>query len=485
MAEKTNYKRYPGNNNGKHHSNENYEQKIPPHSIDSEIAVLGSMMLDRSAVSKVQEIITADSFYSEINKIIFETAVELNENGHTPDITTLSKELHKKDLLEFVGGTYYLTEINAKIPTAANAEYHAHIVQENYLKRELIKTAGTILMNAYDNSTDALEEIDKAESSIFAIAEKRVRKSYVDLNQLAHEALNKITEQKNRDMNTLTGVPSGYTDLDSKTGGFQNSDLIIIAGRPSMGKTALALSLARNAASVYKKKIALFSIEMSALQLVIRLISAEAKIDQQKIRTGDLNHEDMQKIIRTLGRLAKSHIIIDDSPMISVMELRAKCRRLKAEYGIEMVIIDYLQLMHPPKAESREREISIISRSLKQLAKELDIPVVALAQLNRSVESRSDKRPMLSDLRESGSIEQDADVVCFVNRPEQYGIMAYDDKSPTEGTAELIIGKQRNGPTGTARLAYIKDYARFENLELHYEEPPEYLDNPVEDEPGF
>ncbi|HYF02175.1 MAG TPA: replicative DNA helicase, partial [Patescibacteria group bacterium] len=263
---------------------------------------------------------------------------------------------------------------------------------------------------------------------------------------------------------------------DDMLGGFQKSDLIIIAARPSMGKTALALSITRNVALEYKIPVAFFSIEMASIQLVIRLLSAESRINAHDIRTGKLSGNSLPQIVQTIGRLAEAPIYIDDSPTLSIMEMRAKCRRLKSEHNIQLVVVDYLQLIHSPKAESREREISMISRSLKQIAKELDIAVIALAQLNRSVESRADKRPMLSDLRESGSIEQDADVVMFVNRPEYYGITTYDDGSPTQGTAELIIGKQRNGPVGDARVAYLKDFARFENLSFQYDEPPPYMD---------
>lgn len=473
------------NGNNKEFNINSLGGKLPPHSDEAEVAVLGSMMLDRSCISRVSEILTSDSFYKDKHKVIYEAALNIDNDGSTPDVGSLGQDLFDSGLLDKAGGALYLAEINTKVPTAANAEYYAHIVQEKYLKRLLIETAGGIIGRAFDDSTDALEEIDDAESKIFSIAEKRIRKSYTELSALAHDALQTISEQRSRDKNALSGVPSGYTDVDEKTGGFQNSDLIIIAGRPSMGKTALALSLSRNAAKEHNCPIAFFSIEMSAIQLVIRLISAEAKINQQKIRNGDLSQQDMKKIVYHLGRLAEAPIIIDDSPSLSVMDLRAKCRRLKAEHRIKMVVVDYLQLMHPPKAESREREISIISRSLKQIAKELNIPVLAMAQLNRSVESRTDKRPLLSDLRESGSIEQDADVVIFVNRPEQYGILTYDDKTSTENTAEIIIGKQRNGPTGIARLAYVKDYARFENLEFRYEDPPPAAPMDADDEPGF
>jgi replicative DNA helicase len=487
----SNNQRKNGNSSNRNRSKESDSQsvfnilgsKVPPHSIEAEMSVLGAMMLDDYAITKVSEIIKSESFYIEKHRIIYEAMMAIKIPNAGIDIITLGEKLRTMERLEFIGGTYYLIELMSTTPTAANIEYHAQIVQERYLKRLMIQTAGNIIYNCYEDSSDAFEEIDRAESEIFKIAEEKINKSYVPLNDLAHQAFEMIEQLKERDQPGLSGVPSGYTELDAKTGGFQKSDLIILAGRPSMGKTALALSIARNAAKEYKIPVAFFSIEMSAIQLVIRLISAEAKIDQQKIRTGRINNKDTQKIIKTLGRLSKAPMIIDDSPILSLMELRAKCRRMRVEYGIELVIVDYLQLMHPPKAESREREISILSRSLKQLAKELNIPIIALAQLNRSVESRTDKRPLLSDLRESGSIEQDADVVLFVNRPEQYGIMTYDDKSSTEGTAEIIVGKQRNGPTGIAKLAYVKDYARFENLA--YDIPPEIMERGEDNDPGF
>lgn len=446
--------------------------KIPPHSTDAEINILGAMLLEPQAISKVTEVLNEDGFYHEAHKIIFKNIIGLNERGITPDIITLTEELRGRSLLDSVGGIAYLTDINIKTPTAANVEQHVRIVQEKYLKRQLIRTTGEILAAAYDDSTDALEEIDHAEQSIFKISQQRLHKSYHSLNNLAHDAYDMINRLMESDKKGLTGVPTGYMKMDYLMGGFQNSDLIILAARPSMGKTALALSLARNIAVQYKLPVAFFSIEMAAIQLVIRLISSESHIDQQRIRTGRIDESEHHRIIKALGVLADAPLYIDDSPMLSIMELRAKCRRLKSERDIQVIFIDYLQLITSPKAESREREISIISSSLKQIAKELNVPIIALAQLNRSVEARNDKRPMLSDLRESGSIEQDADVVLFVNRPERYGQEFYDKEKtkPTAGTAEVIIGKQRNGPVGDIILAFQKNYARFENLAEGYDD---------------
>lgn len=454
---------------------------VPPNSLELEKAVLGAMMIDKTAISKVMELLDENSFYQISHQTIFNTIINLSNSGKTPDIITVTDELKTNEKLKEVGGISYLAEINQMVSTSALVEQHARIVQEKYIKRQLIETANKILYSALQDETDALDEVDQAERLIFEIAQKRLKKSYVQINKLLHEAYSILTKLASRDKSQLTGVPSGYTDLDHLLSGFQKSDLIIIAARPSMGKTALALSMARNAAVLHNIPVAFFSIEMSSLQLVNRLISGDAKVDQSKIRSGNINHNEHDAIINALNTLSHAPIYIDDSPMLSVLELRAKCRRLKSENNIQLIFVDYLQLLAAPKAESREREISLISASLKQIAKELDIPVVALAQLNRSVESRSDKRPMLSDLRESGSIEQDADVVMFVHRPEHYGQIHYDDanKTPTANTAEIIVGKQRNGPVDTIRLYFHKSFARFENLTTgtQYSDPPNIIND--------
>jgi replicative DNA helicase len=449
--------------------------RVPPHSEDAEIAVLGAMMLDKIAATKAIEILEPDSFYYDYHKEIFSTMVDMSEKGIPIDIVSISEELIKRKKLEFVKGTFYLTEINKRTPTAANVEFYARLVQEKFLKRQLIHTASKIVERSFDDSTDALKEIDEAEADIYKIAEKRFSSSFSRISELSHETMDIIQKLAERDKTGITGVPSGYTDLDKFTGGFQNSDLIIIAARPSMGKTAFALSIARNVAVEYNLPVAFFSIEMADTQLVIRLFSAESHVSAQKIRTGFVSEAELGKIASRIDKLDKSPLFIDDSPALSISEFRAKCRRLKKEHDLKLVVIDYLQLINPPKAESREREISMISSALKQIAKELNIPVIALAQLNRSVENRPDKKPLLSDLRESGSIEQDADVVLFIHRAEYYGIKTYpDNQQPTENTAEIIIGKQRNGPTSTVRLVYQKEYARFENgdfTQLH--QPPD------------
>lgn len=464
--------------------------KIPPHNIEAEISVLGAMMLSKEGISKIVGIISEESFYLETHKIIFRSMIAMDEASKNVDILTLADYLRSTDNLSVVGGAEYLAFLNNSTPTAANIEQYSLIVQEKFLKRSLITIAGEVLNNAYDETKDAIEEIDKAEQEIFHLAEKRFIKGYKNMKSLVMSTFTQIEELSSRDKSKLSGVPTGITKLDNMLGGFQKSDLVIIAARPSMGKTALAMTFARNAAMQFNKPVAVFSIEMASNQLVTRLLSAEAKINQQKLRTGHINNQEMKNLIKACGSLQEAPLFIDDTSMLSILEFRAKCRRLKTEHKIEMVIVDYLQLMHAPKSDNREREIAIISSTLKQVAKELEIPVIALAQLNRSVDGRTDKRPMLSDLRESGSIEQDADVVMFVNRPEVYGQKFWDKENtmPTENTAEIIIGKQRNGPIGDVKVTFLKDFARFEN-HIDSGEMPENLSRNLDayskDEPAF
>ncbi len=443
--------------------------RVPPYSADAEMAVLGSMLLDNSAITKTLEVLSKESFYIERNKIIFETIVSMFEKGIQVDILTLTEELKRRDKLEFVGGAEYLADLISIVPTAENVEHYCKIVQERFFKRELLFAAGKILIDCFDENVDALEEIDIAERLVFQVAEKRFARNFLPISRLVNEAVETISKFVESGTRGLTGVPSGFIDLDRYLGGFQKSDLIIIAARPSVGKTAFALSIARNVAVEYNIPVAFFSLEMSAQQLTLRLISSHTGFNSHKIRTGNINREDLKSIVSRVDKLFKAPIFIDDTPNINLLELRAKARRLKTEHKVGLIFVDYLQLIDPPKAESREREISIISRTLKQIAKELDLPIVALSQLNRVVETRKDKRPQLSDLRESGSIEQDADVVLFIYRPEIYDIKVWPDtKEPTEGTAEIIIGKQRNGPTGSFKVVYLKDTLRFDNAEMRY-----------------
>jgi len=384
------------------------------------------------------------------------------------DVITLTEELSRRKQLEEIGGSYYLTELAESVPSAANVEHHARIVLEKALLRKLINVATNIITDSYSSQDNVFDIIDRAEQAIFSLAERRLRKGFQEIDPILHETFEEIERLHNR-KGGVTGVPSGFQKLDEMTAGFHRSDFIIIAGRPSMGKTAFALSIARNAAVEHKIPVGIFSLEMASYQLAMRLLCAEARVNSHLLRTGRLPMSEWPKLSLAVGKLAASPIYIDDTPNLGILELRAKARRLKAEKDIGLLIIDYLQLIQGPSSvENRQQEISAISRSLKALAKELNIPVIALSQLSRAVEARGgDKRPMLSDLRESGAIEQDADLVIFIYRPEVYQQLYDEEGNSLEGIAEIIIGKQRNGPTGTVRLAFIDDYAKFENLAMY------------------
>lgn len=437
--------------------------RIPPHSTEAEMAVLGAMVLDKDAVAKVIEILDVECFYHEQHSLMYKSMLDMFERAVTIDIITLSNELIRNGVLDRAGGMRALTELSLKTVSAANVEHHARIVLERFLKRKLISVASEIISDCFDDTTDALDEVDKAEQRIFDVAERRTRRSYTNMHKLTKEAIEKILTMADGSGDGITGVPTGFAQLDTLLSGLQPADLVILAARPSMGKTAFALSIAREAAR-RGKSVGIFSLEMAAHQLVLRLISADAGIGLQALRSGRLSSKEMQELVKRVDGLMNAPIYIDDSASLTPVELRAKCRRMKVEHKVDLVIVDYLQLMHAPKTESREREISLISHTLKAIAKELSIPILALSQLNRTLESRADKRPMLSDLRESGSIEQDADVVMFVHRPEYYKITTFDDGTSTENAAEIIIGKQRNGPTGDVRLEYIKERATFHDF---------------------
>jgi len=438
------------------------EGRVPPQAIDVESAVLGAMLLEKEAIAKAIEILDDRAFYKPANQSIYRAMMALFERSEPIDLITLTEELRRRNELDKIGGEYYLSELTTKVSSAANVEYHAHIVLERALMRQLIHSSSEIINRAYSETEDSLGFLDEAEQKVFDISEQRMKKSFVSMNTAVHKTMD-LLQSIHGKHSGVTGVPSGFSDLDSLTGGFQTSDLIIIAGRPSQGKTAFVLSVARNASVLHDVPIGIFSLEMSSQQLVMRLMCAEARVDAHKVRTGRLPEDEWRKLSTSVGRLYKAKIFIDDTPGLGVLELRAKARRLKVEHNIGLIAVDYLQLMQGPRnAQSREQEISAISRSLKALAKELNLPVVALSQLNRTVETRGDKKPALSDLRESGAIEQDADVVIFVHRPEMFGIQEQEGES-TEGLAEIIIGKQRNGPTDTVKLQFIKQYARFEN----------------------
>ncbi|MFN0157407.1 MAG: replicative DNA helicase [Bacteroidota bacterium] len=442
------------------------EGRIPPQAVDIESQVIGAMLLEREAIARVIEVLDEDAFHADYHRKIYQAILAMFDRSEPVDTITIAEELRRRGHLELIGGEAYLVELTMKVTSAANVEYHAKIVLEKSLMRNLITATSSVTVRAYQPTEDAFDLLDEAEQAIFQISEKRLRKSFVSMHKAVHDTI-EMLESIHGKHSGVTGVPTGFRELDTLTGGWQSSDLIIIAGRPSSGKTAFALSLARNAAMHNDKPtgVGIFSLEMSTQQLVMRLLCAEAKVDAHAVRTGRLPEDDWKRLSIAAGRLTNSNIYIDDTASLGILELRAKARRLKAERNIGLLVVDYLQLMQGPKnSESREKEISAISRSLKALAKELNIPVLALSQLSRAVEARNDKRPILSDLRESGAIEQDADVVAFVHRPEMYTDPNSDGFREVAGQADIIVGKQRNGPIDDVKLAFVHKYARFENL---------------------
>ncbi len=452
--------------------------RVPPQAIEVEQSVLGAMLIEKTAIPRAIEILAPDAFYQTKHEIIYSSILSLFERGNPVDLITLNEELKRRGTLEEIGGAYYLTELTTRVDTAANIEYHARIIAEKSLLRKMIETMTGLIGKAYDPSSDAFELLDDSEREIFHISDSQLRKPASSLNDILKGTLANL-EAVHGQEGGITGVPSGFTRLDDMTGGWQKTDLIIIAARPSMGKTAFSLAMARNAAMhpEHGTGVAIFSLEMGSHQLAQRLLTSEARVDAQSARTGRLRDDDWPNLAKAAGRLSAAPIYIDDTPSLGILELRAKCRRLKAEHDIGLVIVDYLQLMHGSASSgrsNREQEIAQISRSLKSLAKEIDVPVIALSQLSRAVESRGgDKRPQLSDLRESGSIEQDADVVAFIYRAERYGITVDENGQSTEGMGEIIIGKQRNGPIGTVNLAFLGQYTRFENVADDYYSDPE------------
>lgn len=432
-------------------------ERIPPHNGSAEISVLGAAMLDKDALYDVAEKISSEDFYDPNNKEIFDAIMELHKKNSPVDILTVCEELKKRNALEMVGGRGYVASLSSDVPTTANAGEYAKIVAEKSEMRKLISTAGEIMEKSYADSIDAGKVLDYAEQQIFEIAQGRQNKNVVHLKDILLDNMNAISERA-KNKGALTGVTTGFLDLDSMTSGLQKSDMVIVAARPSMGKTAFALCMARNAA-IKGNKVLIFSLEMSSDQLSQRLIAMEAGVDAQKLRNGDLDNKDWNKITTTIDRLGEADISIDDTPGLSLMEMKNKCRRLKAEKGLDLVVIDYLQLMEfQGRADSRQQEISSLSRGLKQLAREVECPVVVLSQLSRATETRTDHRPILSDLRESGAIEQDADVVLFLYRDE-----VYNDETDAPGECEVHVAKQRNGPIGRVDLLWQSTYTKFVN----------------------
>ncbi len=438
-------------------------ERLPPQAVEVEQAVLGAMLVDHRAIGRAIESLDEGCFYHRPHALIYQAAIALFDRNQAVDQLTLAEELRRRGQLDDVGGVVYLAKLAAEVATSANIEYHARIVLEKALSRRLIETAGEVTRQAYEGTSNVQELIDWTEQRVFGLSERGLREGFQPLERVMGETLEQI-ERAHKRISTVSGVDTGFRKLNEITSGFQAGDLIILAARPSVGKTALALTLARNAAVDGKVGVGVFSLEMSRLQLAQRLLSAETRVDLHRLRSGRLTEEDWLHVTRSIGRLAQAPVYIDDTPGISVLEARAKARRLVREHGIGLVVIDYLQLMSAhERIDSREQEISRISRGLKAMAKELGVPVLALSQLSRAVESRTDRRPQLSDLRESGSIEQDADVVMFIYRPDLYGIKGENGAS-LEGIAEVIIGKQRNGPTGSVHLAWNMHSATYDEL---------------------
>jgi len=450
--------------------------RIPPQNLEAEISVLGGVLQDPGALLKAMEVLRPADFYKEAHRRIFGACLDLFERNEPVDLVTLANELLRRKQLEEVGGASALSALVDAVPTAANVAYHARIVKDKALLYALIQKATAVVSRAYADKEDVDEVLDWAEQQIFEISQDKISRSFVPVKSVlkgTFQLIEKLYDRKSH----VTGVPTGFRKFDEMTAGLQPSELVVVAGRPSMGKTSFCLNIAEHAATHEQIPVAIFSLEMSKEQLVQRMLCSVAKVDSHKLRTGYLSDADWPKLTTGAGRLSEAPIFIDDTPGISLLEMRAKARRLKAEHGLGLVIIDYLQLISGRgRVESRQQEISEISRSLKAMAKELDVPVVALSQLSRAVESRQPPRPQLSDLRESGAIEQDADVVAFLYRPAFYRARREEElDEPEDNTTEVIIGKQRNGPTGTVHLAFLREYTRFEDQEREREfvaEPP-------------
>ncbi|WP_078429573.1 replicative DNA helicase [Alkalihalobacterium alkalinitrilicum] len=443
-----------------------FADRTPPQNIEAEQAVLGAIFLEEQALVTASEQLLPDDFYRLSHQRIYEVMLFLAEKGEPVDLITVTSELQDRKWLDDIGGVSYLSDLANAVPTAANIEYYSKIVEEKSLLRRLIRVATNIAADGYTSEDEVDAILDGAEKTILDIAQRKNSGAFIQIKDVLVETYDRIETLQNQ-TGEITGIPTGFAELDRMTAGFQRSDLIIVAARPSVGKTAFALNIAQNVATKTDENIAIFSLEMSASQLVTRMLCAEGNIDAQRMRTGQLESEDWQKLTMAMGSLSKAGIYIDDTPGIKVNDIRAKCRRLKQEKGLSIILIDYLQLIqgNGRGGENRQQEVSEISRTLKGIARELDVTVIALSQLSRGVESRQDKRPMMSDIRESGSIEQDADIVAFLYRDDYY-----DKESENKNIIEIIIAKQRNGPVGTVELAFVKEYNKFVNLERRYDE---------------
>lgn len=437
--------------------------RVSPHNLEAEQAVLGSVLLDSESLFSVTEILHPDDFYERAHRIIYEVVLLLSERGSAIDLVTVTEELRCQNQLDQVGGPAYIASIAGAVPSSANAAYYANIVAQKATLRSLISASNEIAAKCYSQEDDVETVLDEAEQKIFSIAQNRSREGFTPIKTILEDTLETI-ERLSQHKGEVTGIPT-FTDLDKLLSGLQKSDLIICAGRPGMGKTSFCLNIAQNAAVKHGKSVAIFSLEMSKEQVVQRMLSSEAAIDQQKLRTGYLSDKDWSGLVEAMGVLSETSVYIDDTPALTAMEVRAKARRLKAERGLDLVIIDYLQLMQGHRrADSRQQEIATISRALKSLARELKTPVMALSQLNRGVEQRQDKRPVMADLLESGAIEADADVVLFLYRDEYY-----NKETSDKGIAEVIVGKHRNGPVGVIKLAFFPEYTQFVNLAPNYD----------------
>jgi replicative DNA helicase len=449
-----------------------YYGKVPPQAIEVEEAVLGALMLEKDAFHTVQSILRPESFYKEEHKKIFNAIKDLASKEKPIDLLVVTQALKNRGELDEVGGPLYITQLTSRVASAAHIEFHARIIAQKFIQRELILISSEIQSKSYEDAMELNDLIDFAESSLFRVTEGNITKESQPIKPLLQRAVEQI-EINSKKPDGLSGIASGFHKLDGITGGWQKTDLIIIAARPAMGKTAFVLTMARNMAAIYKVPVAVFSLEMSSLQLVNRLISAETELGSDKIKSGRLENWEWEVFNRKLKNLEEAPLYIDDTPALSIFEFRAKCRRLKMQYNIGIIVVDYLQLMTAGGdiRGNREQEVSMISRNLKAIAKEIDVPIVALSQLNRSVESREGKRPQLSDLRESGAIEQDADMVMFIHRPEYYGMMNDQDGNSLKGIAEIIIAKHRNGAVGEFHLSFKSHLAQFSNLDSPIEEP--------------